>query len=404
MQKKTNTISINLLLVLLLVLGVTFGAFNNTVNYIFLYLIMPIVFIYCFFTSQNTFKNYYVKVFLILVIWSCISTVIKSENFDYSYNVLTSMIMTLMFCFSMIALAKKNERNITLFYLLILSFYIVNWYYAIFHFDLLSANISLVVFDEQSLIYEKINANRWGYFTLFLTFATFIYGELAQSNKWRRNYRIIFLMFLLVVFFNALYTGSRQVLILNIPLYFILLFYRYKKTIFSPKIIIRIVVIIIFVIMLGQRIKTTYEISSIKNRFDSTILKEDARFHLMTKAFNYGIENPIFGIGPGNMEFRENVISHCSYSEIFAETGIFGLFLYMLIIFGCYLEQIKRYRETQDKVFLYFSIYTLFYALNNFFYVFYSWYLLMSILFLITAHSDLYYEKKYPKAILKSGL
>jgi O-antigen ligase len=146
---------------------------------------------------------------------------------------------------------------------------------------------------------------------------------------------------------------------------------------------------------LGISLKTIINKSEVGNRIENENLENDARTLVSAIALSYGMESPLFGIGPGHIEYRLEMISHNSFTEIFAETGFIGLIIYLtILLYGLYV-QIYRFKKTRDYIFVYFAVFLFFYILDNNFYVFYSWYLLFAIFFLAVTHSDNYYKKFY---------
>ena len=374
---------------------IPFTVFSDVVNQLVIYIVLPLVFLYSLFTSFNIIKNRYIFILILLVMWSGICAIGAMNVNDYTARVLNYMILSVMFCYSIYAISNKNKKYIKWFYFLILAYYIACWCFALLNLDLLNMDISTQRLGADPSYEKTINANRFGYFTLFLTFAVFIFGELTQNQRWRKIFRVLFLLSIIIIIINAIVAGSRQVFLLNIPLYFILVSIRYIKKISKAKVMIYAILTIMFFYIGNSFLMPLYDTSMLKQRFEMSEYKDDYRMTLTEKAITYGTENPFFGIGPGNFQQKEVSFSHNSYTEIFAETGFVGLFLYCSILVSGLYVQLKRYILTKDKVFLFFSIYLIFYILDNMFYVFYEWYLLMGLFYLILVHSDSYYKNYY---------
>jgi hypothetical protein len=377
------------LIILLTILTFFFDFFN-----VFLiYIVIPFSFLIIAINNLKIFKNTYIILFLMLLIWSTISALFVGIDSSSSIKVLRSMLLTFFFGFQVVALSSKKDKNIFLFYKLFFYFLLANLYVAFFRYDLSSANVFDNGFRDDLEVFKNINANRFGYFLLFLTFVVFILGEKVINNKFLFFFKIVFILSIFVIIIMSLYTGSRQILILNIPLYLILIYLRYNKLIGNK--IIGTFILFFLTFIFGIYINSIIQGSEVGIRFKSEKVEDDARSKVIYEAISMGSENLIFGVGPGHLEYKLGMISHNSYTEIFAETGILGLVIYILLLFYSIYEQYKRYKITHDKIFLYFGIYLFFYILNNLFYVFYSWYLLFAIFFLVVIHSKKYYDRNY---------
>jgi O-antigen ligase len=383
------------LMIKLITFFVVLTFFSVNVNLFLIYILIPVFFAFSNFIDYKTWGNRHLILFFFLILWSAVSAFVVGEDFNSSFKVLRSMLLTFFFGFQLITLSTKSENSIKWFYILVLVFYLMNWYSAIFQYDLSKADVFDLGFRGSLEVFENINANRFGYFILFLTFAVFLFGEERVNSKALKYYRLIFLVSIFIIILNALYTGSRQILLLNVPLYFIFFFLRYW-TIITKKYGFIALSFIFIILLVGFWILMAYvDKSAVGQRGGNESFEEDARAIVAITAINFGLENPFFGIGPGHMEYNLGMISHNSFTEIFAETGFIGLFLYLFLLFNGLFIQFKRYIRTNDKVFLYFFLYIFFYILDNLFYVFYSWYLLFGIFFLVVTHSDFYYKKHF---------
>ena len=142
--------------------------------------------------------------------------------------------------------------------------------------------------------------------------------------------------------------------------------------------------------------------------FDSLLFKryesieEDSRFFLIKKALEVGINNPILGVGCGNfMSYaRLSVFSHCSYTELFANSGIIAALVYIIWIIKTFYIQFKRFRMTKNVIFLYLSIIIALWFFSNFFYVYYMNVWLMGFWGLIIGTSNALYKKEINTLII----
>ena len=103
------------------------------------------------------------------------------------------------------------------------------------------------------------------------------------------------------------------------------------------------------------------------------------------------------GVGTGCycIVSRYGGFSHTTYIELFANTGILGSLIFIWAILNFLMTQLRRYKSTNDLLFLLFLIFGLFFAFDNFFYVFYSSVWLLGIFLLVAAHSDQHYYSNY---------
>jgi O-antigen ligase len=71
-----------------------------------------------------------------------------------------------------------------------------------------------------------------------------------------------------------------------------------------------------------------------------------ARKELLKQSLTIMTQHPLFGIGPGNFpSYTETwVVAHNSYAELGAETGVPGVFLFVLMLFLS-LRKIRRVRK-----------------------------------------------------------
>jgi O-antigen ligase len=128
--------------------------------------------------------------------------------------------------------------------------------------------------------------------------------------------------------------------------------------------------------------------TNLERRFENEY-SEDSRYVLIKEAIEVGFENPIFGVGPGNFGqySTEKVFSHCSFTELFANNGVIGLILF-LVLFQKLFKSIKilYFRKNGDKVPVYLFVGVVVYFIYNLFYVFYLNLNLFGFLFVMIGH------------------
>ena len=194
---------------------------------------------------------------------------------------------------------------------------------------------------------------------------------------------------------RALLTASRQVLIIQIPLIVILLFVKYLKDEGGKKKLIVIFIFLFAILSVLPFLLDVYDNSTLKTRNELDI-KEDGRMLLAKDAFNVGVEYFPFGVGPGNylVHSYNKHFSHNTYLELFANEGVIGLFIYLLLILGYVKIQWKRYQKHKDKIFLAFFVFGIFFILDGLFYSFYEHLWLISFFIIVASHSETYYQQK----------
>lgn len=194
-------------------------------------------------------------------------------------------------------------------------------------------------------------------------------------------------------FYTAIYTASRQVLSIQLPLISILLYIRYLKNhTIAKKLQFSFIAILVSLAILPFVIDT-YDSSYLKERNEINI-EEDSRIKLAKDAIKVGFEHFPLGVGPGNyiVHSYNKHFSHNTYTELFANEGIVGLIIYLVIVIGFVKEQWKRYRMYADDIFLVFFWCGAFYIIDGFFYSFYQELWLISFFILTITHSKTYYE------------
>lgn len=242
---------------------------------------------------------------------------------------------------------------------------------------------------------SQLNANMVAYHTIYLTYSIYVIPEIIEHEKVKRWTEYSFFLILPFSFIVAFLTGSRQVLLIQIPLFFLLLATRYysqlKRAKFFLVALFAFAAVSFFAINKGKEI---YENSFLATRYEKT--ETSTRPAILADAIKVGCEHPVLGVGPGNyVKFSfDGHFSHCTYTELFANCGIFAFLFYVYMLWVFIKKQYQYYRETKDKLFLSFLVFGLIFAFDNIFYVFYYKLWLISFFFLVASHSEYYYREK----------
>ena len=373
---------------LLLVLLLCFAAavrLDDSFLTVSLFGVVPIVFVLTFAKYGNPFmRNPYMVGLLLLYGWIGLSwfgaLYLESANAQ-----MQQLLGSLIFC-GVIANLSKNERLLPWLYVIYIVLYIGTIQYA-------NENLlSVVDLGEERLQDEKLNANTFAYYTFYFTVALYVLGDLIHRRWLRGTVRVLFFLTIVLSFYIALFTASRQVLIVQVPLYLILLYIRYalgRKHMW----LLFVIVGLVAYFTLNNYIESEYEGSLLQQRNENE-LAEDERTLLLREAIAVGNHHLVFGVGPGNFIHYSSVgaFSHCTYTELYANAGVMALLLFIWLIVRFVWMQWKRYRRYRDKHYLGFMVFGLFFILDNIFYVFYANLWLMGFFILMASHSETYYR------------
>ena len=284
-------------------------------------------------------------------------------------------------------LAKKT--NIVLWlYLIYICLFITAVNYA-------QTNILNVIGENERASDDVLNANLLAYYTFYVSCAIYVLGDCIKKTSLRKIMRCLFFSLIFISVWIALITASRQVLVIQIPLISILLIIRYGRDKRYNKLFYVILIAILFTLFSSNILDTIFDGSLLQERYE-VALDDDERAHVLREAINVGNNHPLFGVGPGNfvLQSKHHVFSHCSYTELYANSGIPAVIIFVLMIWYYISRQLKRYRTSKDPMYLFFMFVGIFFAIDNFFYVFYPSMWLMSFFILVASHSETYYMQQ----------
>lgn len=370
-----------------------FVSYNDTLNVLALYGAIPIAFILSF-IANNSFKdNWYIKQLSLLLLWVAF-TYFGATYMAEANNQIKNILGVFVFSVTLANLSK-DRRCLPWLYGVYILLFIRAIVYAQSHILIEGFDTSIDRLDD-----EKLNANTLAYYTFFITFALFELGnKYLVTNKFLiKVFRILFLSMYYISFMVAIYTASRQVLIIQIPLLVLLTYMRYlNRASVRRKALFAFAAAAVFVASFST-IENIYDNSFLKVRSEKEI-KDDSRKLLIQDAIKVGAEHPLMGVGPGNyVRYSYNAhFSHCTYTELFANTGILGAFIYICLLGKFVRIQYRRYRIYENKTYMVFLICGLIYILDNFFYVFYVDLWLIGFFVLFASHSEQFY--KYQRKI-----
>ena len=134
--------------------------------------------------------------------------------------------------------------------------------------------------------------------------------------------------------------------------------------------------------------------SYLLKRFNDLEERETPRQFHARKAIEIGSDNPLIGVGAGNYAIVPKAIeqgsfSHNTFTEVFANFGLVGVFMYLIMLFALAIKIRKnlktnnnRIRVINYQILLFFLVFVIY----NTLYVVYLSNIFMHFLFVIYAH------------------
>jgi len=347
-----------------------------------LYVAIPSAFILSFrCATKNLYDDKSFKIFTLFLLW-IMFTWLGADDVPVATRQMKRLLGVFLMSGTVCNLAT-DKRNIPWLYGLYVVLFIVALNYARTHILIAKFDITHDRLDD-----DRLNANVLANYTFYATFSLFVLGDIIYKEICKKVFCLLFLMMIPLSFVIAIFTASRQVLLVQTPIIGILLYIRYIKDV-SIRTKMGFILVVCFVVsMFANPIAEIYDNSFLKQRSENSI-QDDGRFKVLNEAIDVGCQNLLVGVGPGNfiLHSSQHIFSHCSYTEAFANTGIMGLILYLYLIGNFLKNQWKYYCVTKETVYLTFLSFGIIYVFYNFFYVFYSDLWLMSF-FLFVAHNS----------------
>lgn len=377
---------------LLLIVFAVLVSRNEEMNTIALYVAIPVSFICSFISNGNSLRNNeYLRMILILYLWIAF-TILTAQNSKVAMGHISPMFGCVLLCFIVSNLAQNKK--------------IIPWIYLTYSLLLVEAiiyvqnNILVLSYDISSARADdnKLNANTLSYYVFYATIALYIIRDLFEKKILKKISSLLFLSMIPISFFVAIIAASRQALIIQIPTFIVLLWIRYFRKAKKSTKLFSLVAIIIAYVVLNESVTTIYNNSYLSTR-NETVYEEDIRVILIKEAFEVGCRNPFFGLGPGGFarQQSERLFSHCTYTELFANSGFPALVIYVYILFYFIKRQYIRYKRYKDHTYVFFLTFGLIYAIYQFFYVFTADLWLISFFIFVATHSELYYSQNQKK-------
>ena len=345
-----------------------------------LYVAIPLFIAYCFWHYfADISKCKYWKPYLFLIVWMLLSCAINPES-DASFRRMIPITASFLLAFSTYSIAK-NSRHTWILYVS----YIALLFYLLY--SNITANEDFVASFDYSNEAErgknmKLNANDYAYYLLFASMAIKLLMENYLTNIKYLWKLLLYAVFLILSFYIALMTASRQVLTLQIPLFVFFFFYDFfltKKKGSSLAVIVMLVGIIVALPIVVEMYSNSY--LAVRSQVS---FQDDVRSSLLKRAMEQGYENPIIGLGLG----ADTFFSHCTYTHLFARVGAPALIAFLLIVIPSAWEQLKKFRRYGDYFFFLCFVLLSFIAIGHFLYSYIDEPFMMSIAFLIIGQSE----------------
>lgn len=350
-------------------------------NNICLYVFLPLSFVLVLSQNRDIYEtNRFLKLLFVLYFWFLISSFF-SVDVNESFLQVKRTVATFLLCTVFASIGKKRP---VVGYVIYLLFFIALLYYAYFNI------LSIIDVSEERMQDDNVNANMFAYYTSFTTFALFILSYCSTNKK--RLFNVLFLGMIPLSFIVALLTGSRQILLVQIPLIVSLVGVKYVRN--GKGVLVFSLIILVAILLFFSFGEGMYEHSTLAHRNELSV-GDDERTFLIKDAFRVGFNNIVLGVGPGCYKLVNPThhYAHCAYAELIACSGLPALAIYvsMLIIF--IKTQIKRYYASKNRLFLSFALFGVIFSFQNLFYAFYLLPWLMSFFVLVSSHSNSIFKK-----------
>lgn len=360
---------------------------SDGANKLGLYIALPISFVLCTLKNKGFKLNIYEKILYVLFAWDCISY-LWADDKETAASELHMLLGAFLLTY-VVSILGREKKLIPLLYFVWIVLYLSAWNYAIHH---------ILVFMTDStdrLNDEKLNANTLAYYTFYISFLSYMMGEITNKKWLKRFWNIAFWAMLPASFGISILTASRQILIVELPLYAMLIYIKYIKSVSTRNKILFIIGALICLIAISGVVSNVYDNSFLAKRAETNVA-DDPRMDLAINAMHEGVANLPLGLGAGNFQSVSitRQISHNSYLEAFVNMGIPGLLLYISLMMVFTLRQWKRYREYKDRMYFAFFTFGVIYTLDGVFFVYYNAIWLISFFMLVAAHSETYYNEK----------
>ncbi len=204
------------------------------------------------------------------------------------------------------------------------------------------AAVSIMIFRGSGLnrisIAENVNVNTLGVMLAFaIGFTLFLIIGDGSPKKFAIGIPIVF-----ILLFGIMLTASKKGILAAAAFIVLWIFFSYRWTFAKMNKLLRIGLFIILIAtsfyvyrwFIGNYAE---QLDYVRYRMSMLYVGESdqARIQLIKEGFSIFLSHPLFGVGFNNARFYTslNTYTHCFYSELFACTGIIGVFIFGYALF-----------------------------------------------------------------------
>lgn len=391
MSKKLSINTINSIVAFIFVFAVTFALHALDYGKVGTLAIIPLGFLFYLVRRNARIKKVFALKFvlwyLLFFLFASIS-IFYSIDADQAFATQKKMLIVLLFTTSVFSYSINSINSVktiykaNVFVLFVLIAYVLT----------LGVDLGGVERLEESVL----NANTYGYYIFTGLFSLFLLYTNAHSNKYKQIYMIFIIFGSIFSLWLTLITASRGAsiivsLLIAANIFIITTSSKkgfLKKAIFSILFFISLFYLASFVT--DNYLKDSY----LLERFNNLEDRETPRAFHIRKAIEIGLANPFIGVGAGNYAVvPKNVeygsFSHNSFTEAFANFGLIGLFLYLMMFYSIIKKIFKIFKTDNDQIKLInyqILFYFILFIIYNTLYVVYLSNIFMHFLFVIYAH------------------
>lgn len=348
-------------------------------------IILPVLFMVQILISKNVEK--YILILVGLYLYSAISITYCLSDGPY-IETIRKFTAVVLFSYLISSVVRRNPKFVNSLYLIYILLYFYSLYYSIYT-GITSINASYERFDN-----DIFGTNVLGYYLFMATFGLWYFSIALESSRSKKiNVTILFASYSIGLYFLILGATRGGIMIALITI-FLFIFSKYA---IQKSTRIKILYFLFFGIIISMAsfiIFQKLEGLLIFERFSSVVLnyEDEIRWSLLIDSMNVGFNHFLFGVGAGNVSlFLNGAFSHSSFTEIFANHGIFGLILlgWMFVEFN---KQIKKLNRCDDPISyqyrFYFLSFIIVFTLYNLFYVMYLHPIIMGFFYLMRSHLE----------------
>lgn len=387
----SNSLSISYLVVILILIAAIARLLMPGINKLMLYGVIPLLLLWRIHVHPGLFRNKYIKIYSLLIVWLLFVS-LNATSYALAMNSMKTIVGGYMLSIIFYSLSSSNKKYSPWIFSAYIIALIGMIYFLYQRGELLAVDI-----EEERLDNDEVNANDIAYFLFYTTISVTViswHSPIFRKWIWLGTYVAVAAGALWL----ALITASRQIIVFVLPFLLLSMGYRYfhGKPLYKYLIPLAVVVVAIGYIY-NSYSSSMYEGSFLQRRMEHN-LRDDTRAALLKDAINTGIDHPLLGVGPGNFILYSNDggFSHCSYTELFAVSGVLGFILFTWLVVKFIRDQYLRYRETHDNLFMYLTIVGVAWACYNYLYAFYTSPWLIAFFFLLIGFSDNLFKQYKP--------